>query len=199
MLRKFAAAALLVFVAAPALAQTPPPQRIRGTIAAFAGSALTIKTRAGSDATVLLTAKTRINTLARRRLADIKPGDFLASTGIRGTDGKIHAIEVRIMPRPTPGGDRQFPWDLGADSVMTNATVGTVTKAPKGDVVHVKLKNGQSQYSIGPNVPVLASVAGSRRLLKPGAAVFVVAGKAPDGHLTALFMYVESHGIKPPL
>ncbi len=193
-----AAAALLLLVAAPTLAQTPP-RRIRGTIDEVAGNALTIKTDGGSDTTVLLTAKTRIDTFARKSLADVKPGDFLASTGIRGKDGKIHAIEVRILPHPAANGGRQFPWDLGADSVMTNATVGTVTKAPAGEVVHVTWKGGQSQYSIGPGVPVLAPISGSRSLLKPGAAVFAVASVAPDGHLTALFMYVESNGIKPPL
>jgi hypothetical protein len=82
---------------------------------------------------------------------------------------------------------------------MTNATVGTVTKNPEGEVVHVKFKGGESAYSIGPGVPVLASVPGNRSMLKPGAAVFVVASKAPDGSLTATFMYVETGGIKPPL
>jgi hypothetical protein len=198
--KKIAAiAALVVLIAAPALAQQAPPQRIRGTIEKVAGDQLTIKASDGMDMSVTLSPKTRINTLVRRTLADIKPGDFLASTGIRGTDGKIHAIEVRILPQPTPDGGRQFPWDLNKNSVMTNATVGTVTKAPKGAVVHVKFKGGESEYSIGSEAPILASVPGNRGELKPGAAVFVVAPKAPDGGLNAAFMYVETNGIKPPM
>lgn len=200
MLKKFAtAAALFVLVAAPALAQQAPPQRIRGTVEKLDGDQLTIKARDGMDMTVALMPKTRIGALVKRSLSDIKPGDFLASTGIKGTDGKIHAIEVRIFPKAEPGGGRQFPWDLGSNSVMTNATVGTVEKAPQGEVVHVTFKGGELEYSIGPDVPVLASVPGDRSLLKPGAAVFVVAPKAPDGSLTAAAMYVEKDGIKPPM
>lgn len=80
---------------------------------------------------------------------------------------------------------------------MTNATVGTVTKNPEGPVVHVKFPGGESEYSIGPEVPILAAAPGNPGMLKPGAAVFVNAQKAPDGGLAATFMYVETGGIKP--
>ena len=50
-----------------------------------------------------------IQTLVKRNLADIKPGDFVASTGIKGKDGKIHAIEVRIFAKATPDAGRQLP------------------------------------------------------------------------------------------
>jgi hypothetical protein len=61
---------------------------------------------------------------------------------------------------------------------MTNATVGTVTEAPQGKVVHVKFKDGESEYSIGSDVPILAPVPGDKSLLKPGAAVFP---RRPEG------------------
>jgi hypothetical protein len=201
MLRKFAgAAALLMLVAVPALAQNPPPlQRLRGTVGSVAGDTLTIKTKDGADASLALTPKTRIQTLVKKSLSDIKAGDFLASTGIKGTDGKIHAIEVRIFPQATPDGGRQFPWDLGSNSVMTNATVGTVEKAPEGELVHVKFKGGESEYTIGPDVPILAPKPGDKSLLKPGSAVFAGAAKGADGKLTAVFMYVENNGVKPPM
>ena len=195
-------AALAALIAGPALSQnadTGRPAQIRGTVAALDGGKLTIKTRGGTDTTVALTDKTRISTLVRKSLADIKPGDFLASTGVKGADGKLHAIEVRILPRPAPDGGRQFPWDLAPNSVMTNAAVGSVTKISQGEVVHVTYKGGQTQYSVGPDVPVLASVPGNRSMLRPGAAVFVMAPKAPDGTLTAAFMYVETNGIKPAM
>lgn len=197
-----AAAALLVLVAAPALAQQNPPpplQRLRGTVVKLADDALTVKAKNGTTETVNLTDKTRIQYLVRRKLADIKAGDFLASTGVRGTDGKIHAIEVRIFPQATPDGGRQFPWDLGSNSVMTNATVGTVTKSPKGELVHVTFKGGESEYTIGPRVPILAPQPGDKSLLTPGKAVFIGAAKAADGTLTAVFMNVEKNGIKPPM
>jgi hypothetical protein len=135
--------------------------------------------------------------LVKKSLADIKPGDFVASTGIKGTDGKIHAIEARILPSPIPVGGRQFAWDLSPDSVMTNATVGTVTKVGEGAVVHVSFKGGESEYTIGPDVPVFATAPGDPSLLKPGIAVFVLAVKKPDGTMTTSRLYAEKDGVKP--
>jgi len=196
------AAAFAVLIAVPALAQNPPaapPVRIRGTIEKVDGANLTVKSREGGDVKVAVTDTTRIQNLVKKSLADVKAGDFLASTGMKGTDGKIHAIEVRIFPQATPDGGRQFDWDLGSGSVMTNATVGTVTEAPQGKVVHVKFKDGESEYSIGPDVPILAPVPGDKSLFKPGAAVFLAGPKGQDGTVTATFMYVEKDGIKPPM
>src|SRR5207253_165745 len=164
------AAAIGLFVA-PALAQNtpaPPPVRVRGVIEKVDGDNLSIKARDGAEMKVAVTATTRIQNLVKKSLADVKVGDFLASTGMKGTDGKIHAIEVRIFPEAQPDGGRQFAWDLGSDSVMTNATVGTVTEAPQGKLVHVKFKDGESEYSIGPEVPILAPVPADKSALKPG-------------------------------
>src|SRR5579863_442402 len=124
------AAAVIGLLIVPALAQTPPatpPVRVRGTIEKVDADNLAIKARDGSEIKVAVTPTTRYQSLVKKSLADVKVGDFLASTGIKGTDGKIHAIEVRIFPNATPDGGRQFAWDLGSDSVMTHATVGTVT------------------------------------------------------------------------
>jgi hypothetical protein len=202
MSRKFAAAAVLfVLATAPAVAQAPPPGLgwVRGTVATIDGDKLAIKTTDGTVKPVALTSTTRIQSLVKKSLADIKPGDFLASAGVRGKDGKIHAIEVRIFPKAMPNGGGQFAWDLGAGGVMTNALVGTVTKAPQGEVVHVTFKGGASEYSIGPDVPILAPAPGDRSLLKPGAAVIAFGRKAPDGGLTAAAIYAEKNGIKPPM
>jgi hypothetical protein len=197
----FLAAVVIALVAMPAFAQAPPaaaPARIRGTVDKLDGQALTVKQRDGQTVTVTV-APNAVQTLVKRNLADIKPGDFVASTGIKDKDGKIHAIEVRIFPKAEPNGGRQFPWDLSPDSVMTNATVGTVTQAPEGEVLHVTFKGGESEYSIGPDVPVLAAAPGDMSLLKPGAAVFVIAMKHPDGSLTSARLYAEMDGIKPPM
>jgi hypothetical protein len=46
---------------------------------------------------------------------------------------------------------------------------------------------------------VLANAPGDISLLKPGAAVFVIALKKPDGSLTSARLYAEKDGIKPPM
>jgi hypothetical protein len=203
-MRKIAlAAAVIVLAVWPALAQAPPPDgtptRIRGTVDKLDGQNLTVKPRDGQPLTIALAPDAEISILVKKTLADIKPGDFVASTGVKDKDGKIHAIEVRIFPKATPDGGRQFAWDLMPDSVMTNATVGTVTKAAQGTVLHVTFTGGESEYTVGPDVPILASARGERSLLTPGAAVFVIALKKPDGTVTSSRLYAEKDGMKPPM
>ena len=191
------AVAMAGLIAVPALAQTPPPDgaptRVRGTVEKLADHNLTVKSRDGQSLSITLAPDVDIITLVKKSLADIKPGDFVASTGVKDKDGKIHAIEARIFPKATPDGGRQFAWDLMPDSVMTNATVGTAPR-PQGAVLHVTFTGGESEYSIGPDVPILANAPGDMSLLKPGAAVFVIALKKPDGTVTAARLYAEKTG-----
>ncbi len=195
-----AAAAIGLFVM-PALAQTPPdgtPTRVRGTVESLDGQKLTVKSRDGQSVPVALAADFEVLALVKKTLADIKPGDFVASVGTKDKDGKIRAVEVRILAKPTADGGRQYAYDL-PDSVMTNATVATVTKAAQGAVLHVTFKGGESEFSIGPEVPILAAAPGDKSLLKPGAAVFVIAVKKADGTVTSVRLYAEKDGIKPPM
>jgi hypothetical protein len=203
-MRKIAlAAAMMGLFAVPALAQTPPvgtPTRIRGTVDKLDGQNLTVKSRDGQALTIELAGNVTVITLVKKSVADIKAGDYVASTGVKGTDGKIHAVEVRIFPEAARGtGEGQFPWDLMPDSIMTNATVGKVDQAPQGPVLHVTFKGTESEYTVGPDVPVLANGPGDIGLLKPGVAVFVIALKHEDGKLTSARLYAEKDGIKPPM
>ena len=107
---------------------------------------------------------------------------------------------MRIFPESLRGvGEGQYPWDLKPDSVMTNATVGTITQAPQGNVIKVSYKGAESEYTVDPTTPIFANAAGDRSLLVPGAAVFVIASKHDDGKLTSARLYVEKDGVKPPM
>jgi hypothetical protein len=202
MRRAFIAATLIALLVGPALAQSPPdgtPTRIRGTVEKLDGQNLTVKSRDGQSVSVAMAPNFEVLALVKKTLADIKPGDFVASTGVKDKDGKIQAVEARIFPQATPDGGRQFAWDLMPDSVMTNATVGTVTKAPQGTVLKVTYTGGESEYTIGPEVPILATAPGDISLLKPGAAVVVLALKKADGTVTSARLYAEKDGVKPPM
>ena len=203
MIRKIAiAAAFLMLMCGPAPAQSPPqgaPAQIRGTVDKLDGQTLSVKSGDGQVVAVALPPGAPIRTLVKKSVADLKPGDAVASAGVKDKAGKLHATEVRIMPTPWADGGRQSAWDLGPDSVMTNATIGTVTKVADGAVLHVTFKDGDAEFSVGPEVPVLTPAAGDAGLLKPGAAVMVFGVKPPDGGLTARAVYVEKDGVKPPM
>ena len=202
------AVAIGILLTLPAAAQAPPspavpegtPMRIRGTVERLDGHTLTVKSRDGQLVTIALADNVTVSTLVKKTLADIKPGDFVASTGVKGTDGKIHAVEVRIFPEAMRGvGEGQYPWDLMPDSVMTNATVSGIATATGGQVLKVSFKGGESEFIVGPDVPVLGIGTGDLSLLKPGVAVFVIARKMPDGSITAARLYAEKDGVKPPM
>jgi hypothetical protein len=199
----YIAAVLIAFLAVPGLAQSPSEGtrvRVAGTVDKLDGNKLMVDTRGGQPVTVVLADNAVVFGVEKRSIADIKSGDFLASGGVKSADGKIHAVEVRIFPETLRGtGEGQRPWDVKPDGVMTNATVGTVSQSPEGGVIHVKYKDGESEYTVGPEVPVVAYVAGDRSLLKPGAALFTIALKKPDGTLTTDRVTAEKNGVKPPM
>src|SRR5215471_16293136 len=199
----YIAAALVAFLAMPANAQSPPattPMRVAGAVDKLDGNNLSVSMKDGQAVTVVLADNAAVFGVEKRTLADIKPGDYLASGGVKGTDGKIHAVEVRIFPETLRGtGEGQRAWDAKPDGVMTNATVGTVSQSPEGGVIHVKYKEGESEFTVGPEVQIVAYVAGDRSLLKPGAAVLTIAQKKPDGSLTANRVTAEKDGVKPPM
>jgi hypothetical protein len=187
-----------------ALAQTPAPEgtptRIRGTVEKLDGQNLAVKSRDGQSVTIALAPNYTVQTLVKRSIGDIKPNDYVASTGVKGADGKLHAVEVRIFPEAMRGvGEGQFPWDLKPDSTMTNATVTGTATATGGQLLKVNFKGQESEFIVGPECPVLGLDGGDSSLLKPGAAVFVIAQKKPDGSITAARLYAEKDGVKPPM
>src|SRR6202140_9629 len=95
------AVAMAGLIAVPALAQTPlpdgTPTRVRGTVEKLDDRNLTVKSRDGQSLSITLAPDGDIITLVKKSLAHIKPGDFVASTGVKDKDGKIHAIEARIF------------------------------------------------------------------------------------------------------
>jgi hypothetical protein len=194
--------ALALVFAAPALAQAPQgaPTRIRGTVESLDGNMLMINSREGQMVHVALAPNYTVRGMAKRSLSDIKAGDYVASTSLKGTDGKLHAIEVHIFPEAMRGtAEGQFPWDLKPDSLMTNATVGSITAAPKGGVMKVNYKGSESEIEVPSDIPIVTYVPGDASLLKKGAAVFVIAQKKEDGSLTAAGVTAEKDGVKPPM
>jgi hypothetical protein len=191
--------AFLLLSSATLLAQEPQgtPTRVRGTVERLEGSALTVKSRTGDTVALTLAPDFRVSGVVRKELGDIKPGDYVASTSMRGTDGKLHAIEVHFLTPAAPSG--QSPYDLAPDSIMTNAIVEGVAAAPNGRSLKLSYKGGEAELVVGEDVPVVVAMPGDLTLVQPGRAIFVAALRRPDGTLVALRATVEKDGVKPPM
>jgi len=110
----FLAAVFVALLALPALGQAPPegtPTRIRGTVDKLDGQTLTVRSRDGQSLTVALVPNFTVRGVVAKTVADIKAGDYVASTSVKGPDGKLKAIEVHIFPENLRGtAEGQFPW-----------------------------------------------------------------------------------------
>ena len=197
------AAALTALLAVPVAAQNAPegtPTRIRGTVEKLDGQTLMVKSREGPELTIALAPNFTVSAVVKKSLADIKPGDYVGAASTKGTDGKLHAIEVLIFPEALRGtGEGERAWDLTPDSLMTNATVGGIAGAAQGQALKLTYKGGESEIIVGSDIPVVTFAPGDASLLKPGAAIITTALKKPDGSLSATRVTAEKDGVKPPM
>lgn len=199
----FAIAFVAALAAVPAFAQAPPEQRlnIRGTVEKLDRHTLTVKDRDGKTDTVALADNFSVRSVVKKSLADIHEGDFIASTSVKGSDGKLHAIEIHIFPAALKGRipEVQVPYDLVPDSIMTNAIVTGTAAAPEGNVLKMTFKGHETELVVPPDAIIVAYAPGDPSLLKSGTYVVVFATKKADGSFTAANVTAEKDGVKPPM
>ena len=151
------AAIVIALIAMPAFAQAPPaapptgtPVHVRGTVEKLDGQNLTVKSRDGQSLSVVLAPNFTVRAVVPKTVADIKSGDFVASTSVKGPDGTLQAVELHILPANLRGRiDGQTPADLVPDSLMTNATVAQIVAAPQGQTDESHLQ-GQGSHNQRP-------------------------------------------------
>lgn len=177
------AAVLTMALAIPAFAQKPETVAVKGKIEAADPSSITVKTRDG-DVKVGVTDKTKVLTIGKGTIADIKKGSFVGVGATPQADGSQKAIRVMIFAESQRGiNEGSGPWDK-PNTTMTNATVDTTVSGVEGQVVTVKYKTGEKKIVIGPDAIILMRLDGSHSDLKAGANVNIgAATKKPDGTL----------------
>lgn len=197
-MRKLATAifvATLAVASQGAAAQTNV--RIRGTITAIDATTLSVKSRSGEDLKLTLADNLGVGVATAVRFEDIKPGEFVGTTAVRGPDGRLVAREVHYLPPNVPSG--HTAWDLEPGATMTNANVVEAVVAGTGvREISLKYKDGEQKIMVPPNTPVVRAIPGARSDLKVGEYVFVAAQAAADGKLTALRVQVSKDGVRPP-
>jgi hypothetical protein len=185
-----------------ALAQAPgaKPSRIRGDIVSLDGDVLKVHRRSGDTVSIEVKPTVGISVVKRMQLADIKPGTFIGTAAITGTDGKLTATEVVVFPESARGtGEGHYAWDLGPKSTMTNANVDTVVQGTSGRNLKLSYKGGSEEVTVPPNVPIVTFVPAARMDLTPGKQVFVVATHASQDSFAAQRVVVEKDGVVPPM
>src|SRR6187402_769712 len=195
------AVAMVIVSSLSAIAQQPPsPSRVRGTIEGLDGDMLAVKSRAGEDVLLRMTADMRVVGIVKIALSDIKVGSFIGTTTVPGPDGSQNAIEVHVFPEEMRGtGEGSRPFDLRPNSTMTNATVAQTVAGNDGHTLLIKYKDGEKKVVVGPDTPVVTYVPADRSELKAGAKVIAAMKKLPDGSFETNRVSVGRDGLTPPM
>jgi hypothetical protein len=201
MVRSFAAF-LIATLSAAALAQAPanPPVRIRGTVEKLDGNVLSVKTREGQTMSVRMADNFAVMGIQKAGVADIATGKFIGTTTVGERDGALVAEEVHIFPENMRGtGEGHYAWDLRPNSMMTNANVADIVSMASNRVMTVQYKGGEKRILVTDNTVIVSYAPADKAELKPGAPIFMVSQKQPDGSLTAARVNVGLRGQVPPM
>ena len=188
----FAAACL---IAGAAFSQAPAPSRVRGTITAFDGTTLSVKTREGGDVKIELAPNATFAYMKKVGFTDIKPGTPLGATTVKSADGKVVARELHLFnpDKPIPN-EGSRPWDSEPGSMMTNARV-TGTRANELTLGY----SGVEQNVVVPaDTPMVIAVESDRSVIVVGEYAYIATTGVPDGKLIATRLQVSRDGVRPP-
>jgi ribosome maturation factor RimP len=174
--------------------------RIRGTVESLDGNTLSVKTREGTDAKIMLKDGWKVSSVAKASITDIKEGDFVGIASLPTADGGNGALEVLIFPAAMKGtGEGSYAWDLKPNSSMTNATVANSVKSVDGHTLTVTYKGGEKKISIPDGTPVVTFASAVEADIKSGATVFVPSEKVADGSMSSGRIVVGTNGVVPPM
>jgi Cu/Ag efflux protein CusF len=192
---------LMSALASSASAQQPQMVRIRGAIESVDGPMLSIKSRDGTDMKVRMTDNVAVFAVVKTALSEIKEGSYIGVTAMPEPDGTQKAIAVHIFPENQRGAAEGFrPWDLRANSTMTNATVAETVKGTDGQNILVKYKDGEKKVVVPAETPIVTFVPGDKSELKAGVKIIIFgAAKKEDGTLEATRVNFGRDGITPPM
>ena len=196
----FAAALIpMALVSASAFADGTPV-RVRGSVVSLEGTKLVVHAKDGKDITVNLADNFAALAVVKSSMADIKEGTFIGTATVTQPDSTLRSLEVVVFPDKMRGtGEGHYPWDLGSNSMMTNATVANAVKGVEGQTITVTYKGGEKKIDVPANVPVVTIVPATKEEIKPGAIVFVPTMRQTDGALNGGAVLFGKDGVVPPM
>ncbi|QEI05356.1 hypothetical protein FXN63_05495 [Pigmentiphaga aceris] len=199
---KLGIALLVVGLGGVVAAQSPAkPVRIRGEIAAVTADSLTVKRRSGDTVVVTLNPELTVSAVKNVPLAEVKPNTYVGVASMAGEGNKRTAIEVLVFPEAGRGtGEGHFDWDLGNNSMMTNANVDTAVQGVNGRTLTLSYKGGTQEITVPEDAPVVTIIPATKADLVAGKKVFVVGTPTGrDDNFRANRVVVEKDGVAPPM
>ena len=155
-----------------------------GTIASVAGNSLTISTGSGPRV-VQVSPDTLILGRQATTLASIAPGDPMAVTSKRETDGSLTAISIVIFSSEVWARVRKGQWVMDSGSMMTNAVVMKYVDRVEGHTLYLKYSDGASAVNVPAGTDIHRLVSVRLRDLKPGMRITARGVGEADGSIKA--------------
>ena len=165
------------------------PVRINGKVVSFKNQELLVAASNGQVAVKVPDAAT-IRVEVPVKIADIKPGMYVASSSQKQADGTFRASQINIFPEEQRGfSEGHRPQTSRPGNMMTNANVEKIDEVAvsevKGRMLTLKYKDGEIKVFVPPNTPIVRREVADRQMLKPGATVNISATQSPDGSIAA--------------
>jgi hypothetical protein len=196
----FAAALIPIALVSASAFADGTPVRVRGSVVSLEGTKLVVHAKDGKDITVNLNENFAALAVVKSSMADIKEGTFIGTATVTQPDSTLRSMEVVVFPDKMRGtGEGHYPWDLGSNSMMTNATVSNAVKGVEGQTITVTYKGGEKKIDVPANVPVVTIVPATKEEIKPGAIVFVPTMRQADDSLTGGAVLFGKDGVVPPM
>ena len=155
-----------------------------GTIASVAGTSLKINTESGPRV-VQVSPDTLILGRQATTLASIAPGDPMAVTSKRETDGSLTAISIVIFSSELWARARKGQWVMDSGNMMTNAVVMKYVDRVEGHTLYLKYNEGASAINVRPGTDIHRLVSVRLRDLKPGMRIMARGVGEADGSIKA--------------
>ena len=185
-------------VAGLAHAQPAKTVRLRGTIEALGENKLTLLERGGQRMELALAPDWSVTEVYPVTLQDVKAGSFVGVGGMPQPDGSQKAIAVVLFPENMRGtGEGHYPFDFLPQSTMTNATVADGARAPDGERLELRYKDGSKTIVVPPEAPVVSLRPGERGMVQAGQRVAVTVQDI-DGKPTVVRVNAGRNGFAPP-
>jgi hypothetical protein len=188
----------------PAMADSTPPQHLRGEIEKTGNQTFEVKPTSGADVPVIWDSQTKFGSLTAAKLSDIKQGMFVGTAAVPQPDGTQKAVEVHIFPESMRGTGEGFrPFPQVPKGTMTNATVtnmlGSTSANENGRTLTLTYKDGKQTIVVPKWAPIVLLAPGDASMLKEHAKVSVTGTKDASGKFVATRILIGVDGTMPPI